>query len=50
MWALMQDAESLKLFESFTPSTKYTYSKASILNCEIPVVIVCAYLEGLVKL
>ena len=29
--------------------TRCTYSKASILNCEIPVVIVCAYLEGLVK-
>lgn len=27
----------------------YTYSKASILNCEIPVVIVCSYLEGLIK-
>ena len=27
----------------------YTYSKASILNCQIPVVIVCAYLEGLIK-
>lgn len=27
----------------------YTYSKASILNCQIPVVIVCSYLEGLIK-
>lgn len=27
----------------------FTYSKASILNCQIPVVIVCSYLEGLIK-
>lgn len=26
-----------------------TYSKASILNSQIPVVIICAYLEGLIK-
>ena len=26
-----------------------TYSKASILNCEIPVIIICSYLEGLIK-
>lgn len=30
-------------------STTYTYSKASILNTEIPVIIICAYLEGLIK-
>ena len=29
-------------------NTKYTYSKASILNSKIPIVIVCAYLEGLI--
>lgn len=49
MWALMQDAESLKLFESFKPSTKYTYSKASILSSDIPVIILCGYAEGLTK-
>ena len=27
----------------------YTYSKASILNHEIPIIIICAYLEGLIK-
>lgn len=29
--------------------SKYTYTKASILNSEIPVIIVCGYLEGLIK-
>lgn len=28
---------------------RYSYSKASILNKKIPVVLICAYLEGLVK-
>lgn len=29
--------------------TRCTYSKASILNCEIPVILICSYLEGLIK-
>ena len=30
-------------------SVRYTYSKASILNVEIPVVVICAYNEGLIR-
>ena len=31
-----------------TAGNRYTYSKASILDCTIPVVVVCGYLEGLI--
>ena len=32
-----------------TAGSRYTYSKASILNTDIPVIIVCSYLEGLIS-
>jgi len=38
-----------QLYEKATPSIRYTYSKASILNTEIPVIVICAYSEGLKK-
>lgn len=38
-----------ELMESFSKSTKYTYSRASILNSNIPVVLLCGYAEGLTK-
>lgn len=34
-------------FEKLKPSTKYCYSKASILGTEIPVIIIMAFSEGL---
>lgn len=36
-------------YESTSRSIRYTYSKASILNTEIPVIVICAYSEGLTK-
>lgn len=36
-------------FNKTSQSVRYTYSKASILNTKIPLVIVCAYSEGLTK-
>lgn len=29
-------------------NTKRTYSKARIMNCRIPIILICAYLEGLI--
>lgn len=38
-----------KYYSKFMLSnSRYTYSKASILNSKIPIVLVCAYLEGLI--
>ena len=36
-----------KDFNSAPKSVRYTYSKASILNTEIPLIVVCAYTDGL---
>lgn len=36
-----------KDFNSAPKSIRYTYSKASILNTEIPLIVVCAYTDGL---
>lgn len=36
-------------FEEAKPSVKYYYSNASIMTTTIPVVIICAYCEGLTK-
>ena len=42
--------EFAKLYDKVqVAGSTYTYSKASILNNQIPVVLVCAYLEGLIK-
>lgn len=44
---LIEDETFRELYESVTPTIRSTYSKCSILSTEIPLVIVCAYSEGL---
>lgn len=44
---LCSDETFKDYFENASESVKYTYSKASILNTEIPLVVVMAYSEGL---
>lgn len=39
--------EFISLYESTNPASKYTYSKASILNTEIPIIVIMGYNEGL---
>ena len=46
---LMSDPKFNELYNEAKPSVKYTYSQASILNTKIPVVVICAYCEGLIK-
>jgi len=46
---LTLDPEFRDLFLNTKPATKYTYSKASILNTEIPVIVVMGYTCGLLK-
>lgn len=46
---LMEDKEFAELFDVAKPSVKYAYSQASILNTKIPVIVLCAYCEGLIK-
>lgn len=36
-------------YDKTTRSVRYTFSRASILNTEIPLVVMCAYSEGLTK-
>lgn len=36
-----------ELYDSIKPAKRYTYSKASILNTEIPLIVIMAYSEGL---
>lgn len=36
-------------YNSASASVRYTYSQASILGCRLPLIIVCAYSEGLQK-
>ena len=36
-------------YKKATKSVRYTYSKASILSTEIPVILICCYAEGLQK-
>lgn len=38
------------IFNKCAESVRYTYSKASILSTEIPIIIICAYHEGLTKI
>ena len=45
--AELENTEFPEIFDNTNESTKYTYSKASILNTEIPVVVIMAYSEGL---
>jgi len=41
------DPKFAEVYNSIKPAKKYTYSKASILNTEIPLIVVMAYSEGL---
>ena len=46
---LCEDKEFAEHYEAAKPSVKYAYSQASILNTKIPVIVICAYCEGLIK-
>lgn len=46
---LSEDLEFKRLYEESKPGIKYAYSKASIMSTEIPVIVVCAYSEGLIS-
>ena len=46
---LYEDSEFATHFDEAKPSVKYAYSQASILNTKIPVIVICAYCEGLIK-
>lgn len=46
---LLQDKEFEEIFDTIKPSVKYSYSKASIMSTTIPVIVICAYCEGLTK-
>ena len=46
---LYEDPKFKELYDNAKPSSKYAYSKASILNVEIPVIVICCYCEGLTK-
>ena len=46
---LCENEEFSKIYNKIpVAGATYTYSKASILNAKIPVVVVCSYLEGLI--
>lgn len=42
------DDEFLEVQKTVNPSVRYTYSKASILNTKIPIIVLAAYSEGLI--
>ena len=46
---LCEDKEFAQYYDDAKPSVKYTYSQASILNTRMPVIVICAYCEGLIK-
>ena len=46
---LCEDKEFAQLYDEAKPSVKYAYSQASILNTRMPVIVICAYCEGLIK-
>lgn len=43
------DETFMDLYKSMTQSVRYTYSQASILKHKVPLIIMCAYSEGLQK-
>ena len=45
---LEDDPKFREVYEATKPGVKYTYSKASILNTEIPVIVIMGYSEGLI--
>lgn len=46
---LCKDEEFATYYDEAKPSVKYAYSQASILNTKMPVIVICAYCEGLIK-
>lgn len=46
---LCNSADFNNAYKNVNESVRYTYSKASILNTEIPVVVLASYSEGLIK-
>lgn len=46
---LCDDKEFAQHYDEAKPSVKYAYSQASILNTKMPVIVICAYCEGLIK-
>lgn len=46
---LCEDKDFAEHYDAAKPSVKYAYSQASILNTKIPVIVICAYCEGLIK-
>lgn len=46
---LEADKDFDELLRTVKPSTKYAYSRASILSVDIPVVVICCYCEGLME-
>ena len=50
LYVLLLDEKGFsEAYSSTNESVRYTYSKASILNTEIPVIVLAAYSEGLIK-
>ena len=47
---LCSDPEFKKIYDSTSVSTKYTYSKASIMSSEIPVAVLIGYAIGLIPM
>lgn len=45
----LESSEFNPMYNSIPNATKYVYSRASILNNKIPLILVCAYSEGLEK-
>lgn len=46
---LFEDSDFTETYNGTSISNKYTYSKASILSSEIPLIVIMAYNEGLTK-
>lgn len=44
-----EDPKFYEIYESCKASTRSTYSKAKIMSAEMPLIVVCAYSEGLTK-
>lgn len=47
--SLIKDEDLIELIDAQKPARKYTYSRASILNTHIPVIVILAYDLGLTK-
>lgn len=46
---LKEDTEFANICNNTKVSVKYTYTRASILNTDIPVILICCYCEGLTE-